>query len=145
MFSVAYILDSALIRPWKRIYIFLWLSRMKFTLKNVIAVAVGFAILYGIYRMIRPSEGFTGQDTFTLYYADWCPHCKAVKPAFESWMGTQTRVKAQMFEADKNAAEVQAANVKGFPTLILKKADGTTKECSARDADGWNAFLLSNA
>jgi thiol-disulfide isomerase/thioredoxin len=118
---------------------------MKFTLKNVIAVAVGFAILYGIYVAMRPlTQGFSGQDTFTLYYADWCPHCKAVKPAFESWMGTQKLVTAQMYEADKNAAEVQAANVKGFPTLVLKKADGTTKECSARDADGWNAFLKAN-
>jgi hypothetical protein len=49
-----------------------------------------------------------------------------------------------MYEADKDAAKVQAAGVKGFPTFVLKKADGTTVECNARDADGWNAFLKSN-
>jgi len=134
-------------RLWKEIYIFSSLNRMKFTLKNAIAVSFGFAILYGIYLLARPyvTQGFTsGGSTFTLYYADWCPHCKAVKPAFQSWMSTQTVVTAQMYEADKDAAKVQAAGVKGFPTFVLKKADGTTVECNARDADGWNAFLKSN-
>jgi protein-disulfide isomerase-like protein with CxxC motif len=59
-------------------------------------------------------------------------------------MSTQTMVTAQMYEADKDAAQVQAAGVKGFPTFVLKKADGTTVECNSRDADGWNAFLKSN-
>lgn len=117
---------------------------MKFTVKNVAYIALGFLIIYGLYRYLSV-EGFTGSgNTFTMYYADWCPHCKSVKPAFESWMSSQTLVTAQMFEADKDADKIQAAGVKGFPTFQLKKADGSVVECNARDSAGWESFLKAN-
>jgi thioredoxin 1 len=113
-------------------------------LKNIGYVVVGLLVAYGLYRLFKRVEGFSSGSTFTLYYADWCPHCKAVKPAFESWMSSQTMVKAQMKEADKDSAAVQAAGVKGFPTFQLTKEDGSVVECSARDAAGWEAFLKQN-
>jgi len=113
--------------------------------KNALYVAVGILVVYGLYRLFNRSEGFSSSgNTFTLYYADWCPHCKAVKPAFESWMSKQTMVTAKMYEADKDSAAVQAAGVKGFPTFQLTKEDGSVVECGARDAAGWEAFLKQN-
>ena len=121
--------------------------------KTILVVGVVIVLLVVLGMIAKGTEGFLpGFGTagappvgkFVMYYADWCPHCKSVKPAFQSWMSTQTVVTAQMYEADKDAAKVQAAGVKGFPTFVLKKADGTTVECNARDADGWNAFLKSN-
>jgi thiol-disulfide isomerase/thioredoxin len=116
------------------------------TLKNIAYVLVGFIVLYGLYKLVTTSEGFSSSsgNTFSLYYADWCPHCKTVKPAFESWMSSQTLVTAKMYEADKDSAAVQAAGVKGFPTFQLKKQDGTVVECSAREPSGWEAFLKEN-
>lgn len=114
-------------------------------LKNVGYVVVGLLVIYGLYRLFKGVEGFSSSgSTFTLYYADWCPHCKAVKPAFESWMSKQTMVTAKMYEADKDSAAVQAAGVKGFPTFQLTKEDGSVVECSARDPAGWEAFLKQN-
>lgn len=116
-------------------------------LKNIGYFLVSFLVVYGMYRLFKGVEGFSSGssgNTFTLYYADWCPHCKTVKPAFESWMSSQTLVKAQMKEADKDSAAVQAAGVKGFPTFQLNKEDGSVVECSARDAAGWEAFLKQN-
>jgi len=113
-------------------------------LKSAVYVAVGVAVLYGLYRLLKRTEGFSSGSTFTLYYADWCPHCKAVKPAFESWMSSQTMVTAQMKEADRDSAAVQAAGVKGFPTFQLTKEDGSVVECSAREPAGWEAFLKQN-
>jgi thiol-disulfide isomerase/thioredoxin len=117
-------------------------------LKNIGYVVVGLLVVYGIYRLFTGVEGFSSSgssgSTFTLYYADWCPHCKTVKPAFESWMSSQTLVKAQMKEADKDSADVKAAGVKGFPTFQLNKEDGSVVECSARDAAGWEAFIKKN-
>ena len=120
--------------------------------KNAIYVVVALAVLYGLYGLFKSVEGFSSGsgssgssgNIFTLYYADWCPHCKTVKPAFESWMSSQTMVKAQMKEADKDSAAVQAAGVKGFPTFQLTKEDGSVVECSARDPAGWEAFLKEN-
>lgn len=117
---------------------------MTSTLKNAAYVLVGLAVVYFMYTMLKTREGFSSGNTFTLYYADWCPHCKTVKPAFESWMSSQKLVNAQMFEADKDSAKVQAAGVKGFPTFQLTKEDGSVVECSARDPEGWNSFLKAN-
>jgi thiol-disulfide isomerase/thioredoxin len=121
---------------------------MKHTaVKQALYAALGLLVLYGIYRLFAGTEGFssgTSGSTFTLYYADWCPHCKAVKPAFESWMSSQKLVNAQMKEADRDSAAVAAAGVKGFPTFQLTKEDGSVVECAARDAAGWEAFLKEN-
>jgi len=114
------------------------------TLKNAGYMLVGVAVLYFIYRMFTKKEGFSSGNTFTMYYADWCPHCKTVKPAFESWMSSQNLVTAQMYEADRDSEKVKAAGVKGFPTFQLTKEDGSVVECTARDAEGWNSFLKAN-
>ena len=119
-------------------------------LKNMGYVVVGILVVYGLYKLFTLSEGFgsgssgSSGSTFTLYYADWCPHCKTVKPAFESWMSKQTLVTAKMYEADKDSVAVQAAGVKGFPTFQLTKGDGSVVECNARDPSGWEAFLKEN-
>ena len=80
-------------------------------LKNIGYVVVGILVVYGLYKLFSRYEGFSSGNTFTLYYADWCPHCKTVKPAFESWMYSQNMVTAKMYEADRDSAEVQAAGV----------------------------------
>jgi thiol-disulfide isomerase/thioredoxin len=113
-------------------------------LKNIGYVLLGLLVFYGIYRLFKGVEGFSSGNTFTLYYADWCPHCKTVKPAFESWMSSQTMVSAKMYEADKDSAVVSAAGVKGFPTFQLTKQDGSVVECNARDPAGWEAFIKEN-
>ena len=117
---------------------------MKSMLKNIAYALLGAIVLYGLYKLLTTSEGFSSGNTFALYYADWCPHCKTVKPAFESWMSKQTIVTAKMYEADKDSAAVKAAGVKGFPTFQLTKGDGSVVECSARDPAGWEAFLKEN-
>jgi thiol-disulfide isomerase/thioredoxin len=116
-------------------------------MKQALSAALGLLVLYGLYRLFARTEGFSSGSsgsTFTLYYADWCPHCKEVKPAFESWMSSQKLVNAQMKEADRDSAAVSAAGVKGFPTFQLTKEDGSVVECGARDAAGWEAFLKEN-
>ena len=36
-----------------------------------------------------PGVGQTNdRGTFTMYYADWCPHCQNVKPLFKEFMGS---------------------------------------------------------
>lgn len=112
------------------------------------------AVILGRYIYVRffntQVSGFENADTFVLYYADWCPHCKTVKPIFAEWskngsvnIGGKT-VFCSMVEADASPEKVTAAGVKGFPTMLLHKANGQKVEFSGeRTPEGWEAWLKS--
>ena len=85
--------------------------------------------------------------SFIMYYADWCPHCKTVKPEFEDFSkrgvvtvnGKNVAV-ALVEESDK--AKMAGKNVKGVPTFLYETAAGETVEYSGpRTRDGWMDFL----
>lgn len=99
-------------------------------------------------------QGSQGTNTFTLFYASWCPHCKDVKPVFQSWGVDKGSIQIngkpvfiEMVESeDKGAKEkMNSLQVKGFPTFVLQKADGSHKEFDGeRTPAGWEAWLKSN-
>lgn len=127
---------------------------MRSSTKKILCVATIILLILFALRWARSSfEGFSGSgtDTFTLYYADWCPHCKAVKPVFQSWSEQKSisvkskTVFLQMVEADTQPDVVAKNNVKGFPTFMLQRADGTTKEFNGeRTPEGWKSWLEAN-
>jgi len=123
------------------------------TKKILCVVAVVFVLLFALRWARSNFEGFSGggTDTFTLYYADWCPHCKTVKPIFQEWSAQKSlavkskTVFLQMVEADAQPDVVAKNNVKGFPTFMLQRADGSTKEFNGeRTPDGWKSWLEAN-
>ena len=97
------------------------------------------------------TEGFQdGMDNFVLYYADWCPHCKTVKPAFQEFSGNGSvsvkgkKVACSMVESEK-MTPADKKNVKGFPTILLKRSSGSVEEYEGpRNAQGWKNWLESN-
>ena len=85
--------------------------------------------------------------SFTMYYADWCPHCKTIKPEFADFSkrgvvtvnGKNVAV-AMVEESDKE--KMAGKNVKGFPTFLYETAAGETVEYSGpRTRDAWMDFL----
>ena len=98
------------------------------------------------------SDGFqSGVDSFTMYYADWCPHCQTVKPAFKEWSkkgSIQLNGKTiflQMVEAEKDADKAAGKPVKGYPTFLLETSAGEFKEFEGdRSASGWESWLAKN-
>jgi thiol-disulfide isomerase/thioredoxin len=117
----------------------------------IIASVVLFVLLAIRYMNSLPAEGFAGADSFTLYYAKWCPHCKTIAPVFEDWskagsvnVGGKT-VFLSMVEADEDADKMKGKPVKGFPTFLLEKANGQTVEFDGeRSPEGWKAWLSAN-
>ncbi len=108
---------------------------MKTRFLLLLGVVIGLLVLLRFIQ--RSKEGFqsgSGADTFTLYYAEWCPHCKTIKPAFKEWAkngfvtAAGKQVKVRMVEQGENPEEVQAKGIKGFPTFILETAEGKTVE-----------------
>lgn len=128
---------------------------MRSTTKKVLYVAAAILALLLVLRWLRQTpmsyEGYAGADSFTFYYADWCPHCKSVKPVFQEWsasksvtVGSKT-VMLNMVEADQDPEAIKAKNVKGFPTFLLERADGSTKEFDGeRTPAGWKSWLEAN-
>lgn len=122
---------------------------MKTRFLYLIGTIIGLMILLRVIK--RSREGFqsgSGADTFTLYYAEWCPHCKAVKPAFQEWakngfvMAAGKQVKVRMVEQGEAPEEVTAKGIKGFPTFLLETAEGKTVEFQGdRTPEGYLKFL----
>ena len=89
--------------------------------------------------------------TFTMFYADWCGHCKKAKPDFLEFMGDGTKtigdktVKIEMVNADSGDPKVEAFQVKGYPTFCLQTTDGKITEYKGkRETAGYLEFLNSS-
>ncbi len=123
---------------------------MKVRFVYLIGVVLGLLVLLRFISS-RPYEGFEDKPAaavFTLYYADWCPHCKTVKPAFQEFAknGFVTvagqNVQVRMVEQSENPEEITKKGVKGFPTFMLETADGKTYEHTGdRTPAGYLKFL----
>ena len=125
---------------------------MKTSMRNLfIGAAAILVVLLAIRYFYKGSEGFAGADTFTLYYAKWCPHCKSIAPVFADFskdgsmnVGGKT-VFLSMLEADEDAAKMKGKPVKGFPTFLLEKANGQNVEFDGeRNPEGWKSWLAKN-
>jgi thiol-disulfide isomerase/thioredoxin len=121
--------------------------------KYMAAAAVVLIILFmyrrSIMSLFGAREGFTDANSpsFTMYYADWCPHCKTSKPVFSDWSksGSITvngqPVALAMVEESQKADD---APVKGYPTFIMKKGGQYTEYSGDRSPAGWEAWLKQN-
>jgi thiol-disulfide isomerase/thioredoxin len=97
-----------------------------------------------------------GQKTnvFTLYYMDGCPHCESILPEYKKFAaagqvnvnGKKTKIR-MLEQSDPNAApELEAHNVKGFPTFVLSTADGKNLEYQGdRNVSAISQFITKNA
>ena len=125
---------------------------MKTSTRNLfVGAAVIVLVLLAIRYFNSRREGFEGADTFTLYYAKWCPHCKSIAPVFADFsksgsvnVGGKT-VFLTMVEADEDADKMKGKPVKGFPTFLLEKANGQSVESDGeRTPEGWKSWLSMN-
>jgi thiol-disulfide isomerase/thioredoxin len=126
---------------------------MRPSLLSLIVLVV--MVLIFLYLASESYEEFTdagyGQTnergTFTLYYADWCPHCQTIKPVFKDFMGDGNvsvngkPVKCKMVE-EKQIQKGVDPDIKGYPSLLYSDAAGKIVEFSGpRTADGFMQFL----
>jgi thiol-disulfide isomerase/thioredoxin len=119
---------------------------------TVIAFLLVSMVYYSGYSLTKESfKGDVGisndRGTFTLYYADWCPHCKTVKPVFKDFMGdgvlnvNGSSVKVRMVE-EKQIQKGVDPEVQGYPSLLYSDSAGKIVEFQGpRTADGFLEFL----
>ena len=117
-----------------------------FAVLGLIAV-YGFGVTFG-----RGLQGFQNpapaMNTFTMYYADWCPHCKTIKPEFTEFSKSgsitvgSTNCQIRLIDAAKNPDAAKGKPVKGFPTFLLETTDGKMVEYQGeRNTEGWLKFI----
>ena len=132
-------------------------------IKIMLLVAIVIAILFYLSFLIsggamRLMESFTGlgatQNTFTMYYMNGCPHCETVLPEYRQFIasgqvetdGKKTSIR-MLEQGDPQAApELEANNVKGFPTFILSTAGGNNIEYKGdRTIEAMKEFISQNS
>lgn len=126
------------------------------TTKVVLIAGAVVAILVLLTFASRGAEGFIAGfgtagappvGTFTMYYADWCPHCKSIKPEFSKFAanGVVTvngrNVAVRMIE-ESEKDKMAGKEIKGFPTFMFETVAGDSVEYSGpRTRDSWMDFL----
>jgi thiol-disulfide isomerase/thioredoxin len=128
---------------------------MKPSLVALLALTAFIVGLLAITYLGLTTEGFAdkaigktnSRGTFTMYYADWCPHCKTAKPMFVDFMGpgiiqvNGQDVKVKMVE-EKEIQKGVDPEVKGYPSFLYSDAAGKVVEYEGpRSPDGFMKFL----
>jgi len=131
------------------------------TWKTILLILLAVAVVGGaawFYFGRGGKQGFQNQsnpapamNTFTMYYADWCPHCQTVKPEFTTFASSgaikvgSTTCNVTLVDAAKNPAAAKGKPVRGFPTFLLETTDGKIVEYQGeRNTAGWTAFINTN-
>ncbi len=119
--------------------------------KTIILIVVGVALAATLYYMSRRGvQGFQNpsEPTFTMYFAPWCGHCKSAKPEFDEFakngyvMIGGKKCVVRSVDPEKQPAEARGKPIRGFPTFLLEKPDGTIVEYKGkRGTDGYLEFL----
>jgi len=122
----------------------------------VLAIILYLSVLmgYGGLKMDAFSDLAEKTNVFTLYYMNGCPHCESILPEYKKFAasgqvnmnGKKTKIR-MLEQGDPNAAaEIEARNVKGFPTFFLSTADGKHLEYQGeRSVPAIGQFISQNA
>ena len=137
---------------------------------GVMLAVVVVLILVGVYFLLKNNgclgnrEGFEGAITnmnekpnpkdgeviMVLFFVDWCPHCKSVKPEWEKLMKLNNtkvngkNIKIQAANAEGSEVEKEAArdnNVEGYPTIKLISQSEVVDYNGSRNAEEMGKFV----
>lgn len=117
----------------------------------VICILLVVLLVLVVYYVRQNSEGFQSNEKCVVYafVADWCPHCQRAKPALDNLKNNApNNVNVEVVnEKDSNARDLMKKyKVRGFPTILLIKADGTVVEFEQRVTnENLNNFVANNA
>jgi hypothetical protein len=131
-------------------------ARVLLVVGLVLAIVVYVSVLM-MDKALKP-DAFAdlGEKTnvFTLYYMNGCPHCETILPEYKKFAaagqvmtgGKKTKIR-MLEQGDPNAApELEARNVKGFPTFVLSTVDGKHIEYQGeRSVPAIGQFIKQNA
>lgn len=86
------------------------------------------------------------KPSFTMYYADWCPHCVDAKPHFKKLMGSswKGKVALKMVDCEKEPELAKREKIEGYPTIKFVKNGEESIFEGPRTYAGFESFLQKN-
>jgi thiol-disulfide isomerase/thioredoxin len=106
----------------------------------------GFGISFG--RGLQGFQNPASENSFTMYYADWCPHCQTAKPDFQKLVDQgevkvgEKRCVIRMVSPENEPEKARGKPVRGFPTFLLETTEGETVEYKGeRNTQGYLEFI----
>ena len=94
-------------------------------------------LIYSLYnktsllQQVKENYKTNNNNTFKMYYVDWCPHCVSAKPHFKKMMKhkkiNNNKITYHLIDCEKNPKLAEDAGITGYPTFILnddKKYEG---------------------
>jgi thiol-disulfide isomerase/thioredoxin len=119
----------------------------------IICIIAYFARMYMPYNMKENFES-NNKPSFALFYADWCPHCKNVKPDWERLMQDKeltSKCSIEMYECSKDEYKELAEKLgiqgyptfKFFPTGIVNYSNNIDYN-GGRTLNDFKAFVVQN-
>lgn len=129
--------------------------KMKFLRKNLVIFLFAIFCILLIYCIFNKDKLLTVQknkekftvnnidNTFTMYYADWCGHCQKAKPHFKKFMerinSENGKFKCRMVsDEDTQDPDIK---VDGYPMFVLRKNGEKIDFDENRDEDGFDRFI----
>eukprot|EP01090_Pellita_catalonica_P013576 TRINITY_DN3263_c0_g1_i4.p1 TRINITY_DN3263_c0_g1~~TRINITY_DN3263_c0_g1_i4.p1 ORF type:complete len:191 (-),score=46.14 TRINITY_DN3263_c0_g1_i4:99-671(-) len=91
----------------------------------------------------------SGKNAFVKFFAPWCGHCKAMKPAWDQLGDEYSDAKSVLIadvDCTENADLCGEYGVKGYPTLKYFLAGDEEPQAyqGGRDYDSLNSFIQEN-
>ena len=73
----------------------------------------------------------------TLFYADWCGHCKLFEPTWKELKKVfdKSNIKHEEYEDSKDEDVIAENNIQGYPTILIEDNNGKYEYNGGRDAD----------
>ena len=119
-----------------------WMIAPAMVIIGLLGIIVGIIFLNDK-KTNKIAGGKKANITFILYYVDWCPHCKTVKPEWEKLENDKSfkniTIKKINCEKDEKAAEEN--NIEGFPTILFSKNGKIESYEGGREYGDFKQFL----
>ena len=93
---------------------------------------------------------FTGGEPLprcTLYYVNWCGHCKNLKPVWNELQKKEKyndKIEFEEVEGDEHPEVVQKEQIEGYPTIKLHKNSETIEYQGNRSIEDLEKFVDDN-
>lgn len=120
-----------------------------FYIVMILILGVGIFLYYDtLMNIINNNKNLVGGSKkviFTLYYVDWCPHCKVVKPEWNKLENDPNlkHIKIVKINCEENESVVQEKNIEGFPTILLNNNGKEEAYNGNREYTDFKNYLLN--
>ncbi len=128
-------------------------NKTHYFLLGSLFVLATIAIFFGPhFQSMSNFENGSGANAFYMVYADWCPHCKSVKPAMEQFKDDVSNgkipalkgkdISIELIDGESNSPALSSLPpVKGFPTFFLKSGSNVSEYKGPREVSEMVSFI----